>query len=166
MKKLLNSSLIYYFIATICLVALIAPIPSPPDPGIDKRLKVYVDRFEYIGKYIYNDSSYEIPKMTIAIHTINDFNLGIIAPDAIGICHYFKIPRTILISEKHWNEASNIQREMLVFHELGHCALGRLHKTSTNPWGEEMSLMYPKIFSPQTYKENYEYFIHELFSPY
>lgn len=137
-----------------------------PEPGIDDRIKHHVEKFEEWGQYLYNDSSYKIPEIHIDIGPINDFNLGIISPGAIGVCHYLRKPRTILIKESFWNDATETEREMVVFHELGHCALDRPHTNALGPWGKQISLMYPKIFSPNLYRRYYGYYMDELFNPY
>ena len=38
----------------------------------------------------------------------------------------FHTPR-IIITQSHWNMANELQREVILFHELGHCVLGRDH---------------------------------------
>lgn len=45
-----------------------------------------------------------------------------------GRCNYnFRQPNRVTIDEQFWNRSSNSFREMIVFHELGHCYLFRDH---------------------------------------
>lgn len=34
---------------------------------------------------------------------------------------------SIKIDKQYWNESTNSKRELLLYHELGHCALGKSH---------------------------------------
>jgi hypothetical protein len=56
-------------------------------------------------------------------------NLREIAEDNIaGTCNYHSYdPNVVTIDLAYWNSSSNLGREMVVFHELGHCYLGRKH---------------------------------------
>jgi hypothetical protein len=141
------------------------PVPKPPEKGIDDRIKPYVETFEEWGRYVKRDTSYKIPEINIGIGPFNDFNIGLMSPNAIGICFYLMKPRLILISQDFWDRATPIQREMVIYHELGHCALDRPHTEATSPWGNQISLMYPSIFNERMYDQDREYYIDELFNP-
>ncbi|MFD2935864.1 hypothetical protein [Spirosoma flavum] len=55
-----------------------------------------------------------------------------------------KTPHITLSTDSFcWQQASQYERECLVFHELGHCLLGRTHKTDKFPNGAFVSLMNP-----------------------
>ena len=71
---------------------------------------------------------------------------------------------------------NEIQLEALIFHELGHCILGRQHDNSLMPKGDPKTLMYPDniaLYSPCTYNlgnpcdlsYRRAYYIDELFNP-
>ncbi len=165
LRKIKNNST-YFFLWIMLIPMYISLQGSFPPPGIDDRLKPYVKRFEDWGKWARKNDSYKVPKLNIAIGPINDFNLGLISPGAIGVCYYLAKPRAILINESFWNNASDIEKEMVIFHELGHCALSRMHTTSIGPWRNRMSLMYPIIFSSNVYRRNRAYYMDELFNPY
>ncbi|HNP23243.1 MAG TPA: hypothetical protein PKM63_04640 [Panacibacter sp.] len=75
---------------------------------------------------------------------------------------------------KCWQNSS--QLETLIFHELGHCILGREHTELRLPNGDAKSIMYPDdltLYSPcaypiddscnQLYKR--DYYLDELFDP-
>ena len=48
--------------------------------------------------------------------------------DAVGQCLTFdQGSREIVIDTEFWQSSNTISREFLVFHELGHCVLGRAH---------------------------------------
>lgn len=67
----------------------------------------------------------------------------------------------VSISEVLWNKASNIEKEMILFHELGHGLLLKGHTNTEN--SNKKSLMNKFIFSEKTYIENREYYLDELF---
>lgn len=165
LKKLLSNNTIYVFLAAIPIAMLMTPALEIPKSGVDDKVKPYVQRFDEWGKRL-KGPQYEVPEMNISVGPINDFNIGLITPTAIGICLFFTKPRTIIISEDFWETASDVEKEMVVFHELGHCALSRMHKHAKGPWGHPMSLMYPSIFSSYTYRSSRGYYIDELFNPY
>jgi len=58
----------------------------------------------------------------------------------LGVC----VPsdKTVLINEDFWNKADPAERDFLVWHELGHCVLGRNHSTWMHE-GLPVSIMYP-----------------------
>ena len=66
--------------------------------------------------------------------------------DACGECvlKAGKTPRIVLTKNAFcWQQASTQERECLVFHELGHCLLSRLHVSKQFPNGAYVSLMNP-----------------------
>ena len=58
--------------------------------------------------------------------------------------------RTIKIKKDFfcWKGVPNQNREAIVFHELGHCLLGRNHRDDLLPNGADISLMYSKSYGP------------------
>lgn len=47
----------------------------------------------------------------------------------------------IEINQTYWDSASEMEREYLLFHELGHCVLGRKHDDSKDGSGHCISIM-------------------------
>ena len=73
-----------------------------------------------------------------------------------GRCH--KAQGYIEVDKKVWERVSNTLREMLVFHELGHCALSRQHSDNKE------SLMQAPLMNPDYYKDHRAEVLEELFS--
>ena len=73
--------------------------------------------------------------------------------------------RHIIIDQSFWNQASHLLKEMVIFHELGHCILGRGHKESSFSNGICRSIMRSGLGTCRdAYTlENRDYFIEELF---
>ena len=77
-------------------------------------------------------------------------------------------------AQKCWQ--NDVQLETLIFHELGHCILGRTHDSNLLPKGDPKSIMYPdniELYSPCVYAIDpacnnlyrRAYYIDELFNP-
>ena len=73
--------------------------------------------------------------------------------------------RHITIDQSFWNRAGHFSREMIVFHELGHCILGRGHKEDAFENGVCKSIMRSGNGGCyDAYRANTrEYFLDELF---
>ena len=98
-------------------------------------------------------------------------NLKNIDPDnkgegnVIGVCIPTSRPM-ILFDRQYWESASPIEREMLAYHEFGHCLLDLEHNEkmmNLNGRQRPESLMYPSIFSQYWYMEMQDYYLAELF---
>ena len=89
-----------------------------------------------------------------------------------------KTPRILLNNNSFcWQQANEQERECLLFHELGHCLLKRLHKTDKFPDGAFTSLMNPDnvdVYATCRYpiggeecdkRPRRNYYIDELFDP-
>lgn len=74
--------------------------------------------------------------------------------------------RHIVIDQSFWNSASHLMREMVVFHELGHCVLGRGHREDSFSNGICRSIMRSGLGDCRDayISENRDYFITELFT--
>jgi len=83
-----------------------------------------------------------------------------------GTCSYSTHQgRHIIIDQEFWDQASFILREMVVFHELGHCVLAQGHREDTDEHGNCLSIMQSgtqdcNLLYNQT---NREYYLDELF---
>ena len=80
----------------------------------------------------------------------------------VGLCD-FKSDRTYIYLDKDaWERMDYVGREMLMFHELGHCALDLEHNRSMSYSGEPLSLMFPTLFDPHQYSLHRAEYIDEL----
>ncbi|MEO1714224.1 MAG: hypothetical protein AAFU60_12900, partial [Bacteroidota bacterium] len=60
-------------------------------------------------------------------------------PSIIGTCRHFG--QRITLDPIWWERSDENEREWLVFHELGHCVLGRDHRNEQTPEGTCRSMM-------------------------
>ncbi|MEM7509333.1 MAG: hypothetical protein AAF388_00290 [Bacteroidota bacterium] len=59
-----------------------------------------------------------------------------------GQCAYYSEgPPVVSIDNEYWSRSDTYEREFVVFHELGHCFLGRPHLNTTNTNGTCVSMM-------------------------
>ena len=75
-------------------------------------------------------------------------------------------PPSITINEKYWNGSSDVQKELLMYHELGHCILNRYHDgNATIELGVVVpeSIMYPYMFDAAIYENKRIDYLDELF---
>ena len=85
--------------------------------------------------------------------------------------------KEIVVSFDFWKSASHLERESLVFHELGHCRLDRRHITATVKYYEtyedgealyssrfKKSMMNDHLINPRRYEEYRDSYLYELFT--
>lgn len=85
-----------------------------------------------------------------------------------GVCNtYSDGTKEILIKKSWWESTDNTQREIMIFHELGHCRLGRDHDeeilTSSSNKTYKASMMNPVIPHSEIYKERRSAYLTELY---
>jgi len=88
---------------------------------VDARLIPYFEAFEYEAALRGVQVDYQRLPIIGFVRSIQE-------DDIAGTCSYNgHNPNTVTIDLEYWNAASPLRREMVVFHELGHCVLGRGH---------------------------------------
>ncbi len=60
--------------------------------------------------------------------------------NAVGICKQRGM-KEVLIDRKFWERSSQLKKELIVFHELGHCYLNKMHDNEATPDGICQSIM-------------------------
>jgi hypothetical protein len=135
------------------LLSLSSCLHKPlPEPGeIDPEIKPYIQMFE-------NEYGKSLGRLTVQFAPTLD--------NASGMClqHW----RSVVIKKEHWDKYNGLQREQLIFHELGHCVLGiRGHNNNMTDYCPD-SIMHENIFnewqSENCYAEDRDYYIAELFN--
>ena len=91
-------------------------------------------------------------------------------PSFQGVCEiYDNNQRAVVIRKSWWKNASSMRRESLVFHEFGHCHLGREHDCrlvrDNSGRRYKKSLMHSEIVNGGNYRSRREYYLQELFNP-
>lgn len=107
---------------------------SAPRVSIDDDLLPYFERFESEGLA----RGREAPVTNLVSGRLTDLEDQNIA----GRCeHYANSPNTILVDPQYWQTAGELEKEYLIFHELGHCYLQRSHLDERNADGSCTSIM-------------------------
>jgi hypothetical protein len=128
----------------------------PPVLQVDPVFLPYVERFEKASEAMGNpiqvsDLRLEFGQMQNAMEN--------------GACEIVgdEVP-TVYINEKAWNRLTEVDREALIFHELGHCVLRRAHVAEIEETGVPKSLMHPYRIQTRVYVANEEAYLKELFA--
>ncbi len=83
----------------------------------------------------------------------------------VGMCSFSSSGQNhVDFSTRAWSRGSDTFKEMLSFHELGHCLLGRAHKNTTYSDGSPDSIMNSWLFSEETYLANRDAYLKELYT--
>ncbi len=126
--------------------------------GVDEALWVYFERFEAEAAERGFTIDLNSGELTGRINELDGENVA-------GQCNYHSFfPNRITIDSDFWDRASDAAREMVVFHELGHCELARGHREDANGRGLCLSIMRSgtgdcRVF----YNTNREAYLDELF---
>ena len=129
------------------------------EEAIDSDLIIYFERFAVEGNKRGVSIDWEEEDIHAMIIDIDE--------EAVGQCLSFERGRNeINIDKKYWEKIKIMDREFIVFHELGHCVLGRSHLDQTNLDGTCKSIMNS---TGEACKKNYtlttrDGYLDELFS--
>ena len=96
-------------------------------------------------------------------------NFGELGKNKAGSCKKYSGYSQVTIYKSIWEKMDSLQKQVLIFHELGHCLLGRKHRNDRLPRGECASLLVESQnqnscfcnFYSQEWKE---YYLRELFT--
>ena len=125
--------------AILSLFLLTASISCHKDETIDlfvdSSLQEYFDRFAAEGALRNVTVDFEASRVSGYIRLIR-------TPNVIGQCaHDDTKPNTVIIDWTYWMSADDLEKEFLVFHELGHCVLNREHLDDADAQGNCISIM-------------------------
>ncbi len=141
-----------------------APIEKDHDPllQVDAPFQTLVSAFEQVS------AAEGTPVV------INDLIVGFGPTQSMnetGVCEYAdnETPR-IIINERIWNTLNDYDRQEVMFHELGHCVLKRIHQNGemmayNNTVRIAASVMYPYRIAGSVYRDNIVHYHDELFDP-
>ncbi len=148
-----------YWLGLLLLITVGCANPKFDDIyAVNPELELYIQSFEY-----------ESTRLGIPLQITNlraGFgNAKLAGPTAIGFCRRGRTP-LIIIDQAYWNTATVMEREHLMFHELGHCILNLEHNNKMVPVGIYSipeSIMYLYMFDDNMYVPNREYYLRDLF---
>lgn len=103
--------------------------------GVDAALWSYFEKFETEAAKRGMTVDLTSAGITGSIERIH-------AHGTVGLCnHRLNEPNHVIIDREFWASASENSREMIIFHELGHCYLARGHKDVAKNDGTCASIM-------------------------
>jgi len=136
---------------------------EPQDFGydqVDEQLWTYFDRFAAEAKLRNLNFDQELFELTAEISSISDEGVA-------GTCQWHsRRANHVTVDLDFWNRASDIGKEFVVFHELGHCILYRDHFEDQFENGVCQSIMRSGTLdcTDAFNRTNREYYLDELFS--
>jgi hypothetical protein len=85
--------------------------------------------------------------------------------EALAVCEKEYLPNSgrIRVNKDKWFETNEIQREFIIYHELGHCALNIIDHNWQMEQMRPKSMMYPNIISSEVYTMYREDYLRQLF---
>lgn len=131
--------------------------------NIGPEFKPYVDMFECEAKRMGRP-------LKIKTLTVEFGDTKYRGEYVIGLCGQSNMLNPVItIDKEFWDESSETSREILMFHELGHCILDKNHNNNmimlpTVAWPIPASIMGAELLSDNYYVLNRDYYLHELFS--
>jgi len=116
-----------YKISLLILVVIFTSCEKEQNLILEEELTGFFQKFDYEAKtrgYILDINNIDLEAYIDNIET-----RGI-----LGQCKKYSDGSTeIIVDEPYWNRSNEKEKEYLIFHELGHCVLGRSHNnTKTN----------------------------------
>lgn len=148
----ITKRLTFILIIALCVHAEITR--DIPRDGIQPEVAPYVQTFNtYAETFI---PGFKMPPMDIGLGTTT-----LLPHDdgrVVGFCDIWGPRLLVVLDRKYWEVSDDLEREELVFHELGHCVLNRGHTEDI------MSMMYPSSLASNLYAPYRRRYIQELFA--
>lgn len=128
-----------YSLLFISIVGLLVWSCTPEEePDIDPTLLPYIEDFLFEANEREVELTLDSLGITVQFENIdNDAVIGRCRRDANGV------NESIAIDPLYWKLATELEREYVMFHELGHCVLNRSHTSAAGQGGICLSIMEP-----------------------
>ncbi|OUR96854.1 hypothetical protein A9Q84_10985 [Halobacteriovorax marinus] len=127
----------------------------------DPTFKSYAQSFTSYAKTYLNQPGFVIGDVPINFGDTENTSFD-------GVCNtYSDGTKEVIIKQSWWNSASVHQREVMIFHELGHCSLNRDHDSeiiSKESYVVKGSIMNPVIPGSSHYLQYKTAYLTELFT--
>ena len=130
----------YYFRYVFAFLVLVSLSACEKDEVIeatvDSRLQVYFDRFVSEGALRGKTIDFAAIPVSGQIESIDQNNVQ-------GQCQTNSArPNVLIVDIGFWDNSSDIEKEFVIFHELGHCYLDRNHLDTQDGNGVCQSMMH------------------------
>jgi len=105
------------------------------DLTIDPAMQEYFDRFQFEGAARGVTVDYTASRIQAYFAIIGQSGV-------IGQCAHSETEENkVIIDQDYWATATDLEKEFVIFHELGHCVLNREHLDSSDNQGNCVSIM-------------------------
>lgn len=123
----------------------------------DQSFDQLKENFENEAYLRYRDISVEDIKIGFVESSVFEKSSN---PEGVALCQ--RNVQQVLVHKDLWETFSETKQEIIIFHELGHCALDRDHNNDEY-LGEKLSIMHERVLNPSTYSEYRKEYLDELF---
>jgi hypothetical protein len=160
MIKSIIGLVIKSFIFAVILVGATILYSNLKTSYVDRRFESQLDLFKDLY-YIYMDKEINISNIRVTF--------GRTAPGRLAVCKQRflfgqAIDKEIIVDRFEWGKNSITGKNIIMFHELGHCALHRHHEVNTAEPGQcPRSLMVSSKMPDSCFKQNLNHYMLELF---
>jgi hypothetical protein len=130
--------------------------------NVDGRIEPYFQRFQQAAQSV--GSGIDISNISAKFYDLSQEITD--SENTIAICHKVFLSNPVILvnnNPDNFSNSTDSYKELLIFHELGHCALNRDHDNAIRP--DKMgpkSIMYPSP-DADSYLQFREDYISELF---
>lgn len=152
----------------IIAIFLISAMAAEGDQAEEKELYRYAVRFRALAMRYAPLAQLEIPDSVLRRISIKIEPLYVEGlPHAEGSCQVSeRNDPVIVLNQGGWKVYGEFSREIVIFHELGHCILHREHDDRTIERNGEtipISIMNAHVLDVNDYLLNRDYYLQELF---
>lgn len=162
--RLLTYGLLTLFIALSCKNNKVDDYDRISGTGIDPAFNEYIADFAQYGK-LYTGKNYENPRLDLGFGDLSSIPTSEPNTEVVGVCYWSMLRPLIIVDNTFWLNADQFEREILLYHELGHCLLNRGHKEDMiENEGRPESIMYPLVISSYQYRSHKNAYMSELFT--
>lgn len=118
----------------------------------------------YVQKFEQDSASYSAQPVQVTNLIIQFGPMD--SADERGICTVTGDETPVItLDEDYWNQIDENAREALIYHEMGHCVLRRVHQPALDAQGNPTSIMNPYTMAGVTFEEKETGYLDELFAP-
>lgn len=146
-------------IVVICGIGMLSCSKSESEPFVQEELQPFFESFATEG-------SFRGIEVDFGELGVEGYISETTEENAVGQCtHSSSSPNKVTIDAYFWRVASTARKEFVIFHELGHCYLGRSHLDEKDENGICISIMQSSADAcTSNYESERSKYLDELFN--
>jgi len=155
------------YISKIFNITLIITFLIPPLTFVRKSYIGVPEEMKGMTSYFERKVGVDLTEAKVELVNLYLLDIRFLLIGAVGFCDIKN--ETIYIHKPYWDNLNHWSKEMLLFHEYGHCYMnlrhikylkGDLYRRNVNDC--PMTLMYPSMFHPECYRKNRDFYLETL----